>query len=368
MSYQLKDLYSPEFYEGFATTAASVLPDFNKKKFTRLIFDESWEERELKDRMKHTSRVLHEFMPGDFKKATPLLHKLVDQIENSAQKDLQLEFMFIPDYIERFGINHFSLSAKAMERVTQLASCEFAVRPFIVKYESKMLDKLYSWASHKDHRVRRLASEGCRPRLPWAMALPELKKDPSPIVPLLEKLIDDPAEWVRRSVANNLNDISKDNPETALSLFRKWKGKNENVDWVVKHGARTLLKQGRPDVMELFGFGAADSIEIKNFRITTPKVSIGEHLHFELDLVNKSKTDTLVRLEYGVYYLKANGSLSRKVFKISEKEYKAKSTSRIERRQSFQLITTRKYHTGGHELSVIVNGNESDPCTFELLS
>ena len=103
---------------------------------------------------------------------------------------------------------------------------------------------MLKWSKHKDPRVRRLASEGCRPRLPWAMALPDFKRDPSKILPILEQLKADSDVWVRKSVANNLNDISKDNPELAISIFKKWLGGNKETDWIVKHAARTLLKQG----------------------------------------------------------------------------------------------------------------------------
>ena len=107
--------------------------------------------------------------------------------------------------------------------------------------------------------VRRLASEGCRPRLPWAMALPNLKENPAPIIPILENLKNDPARFVRLSVANNLNDIAKDNPEIVIDLVKKWKGESKEVDWIIKHGCRTLLKQGNPEVMELFGFNSTIS-------------------------------------------------------------------------------------------------------------
>lgn len=162
--------------------------------------------------------------------------------------------MFFPDYIERFGMEDYAVAVGTMERLTAFTSCEFAVRPFIKKHEGQMLEQMLGWSEHSSHHVRRLASEGSRPRLPWAMALPKLKKDPSPILPILENLKVDSSEYVRRSVANNLNDISKDNPDVALSVFRDWIGHSPETNRIVKHGCRTLLKQGVPEAMELFGF------------------------------------------------------------------------------------------------------------------
>ena len=135
-----------------------------------------------------------------------------------------LEHMFIPDYIEVYGIDHFDLSMKAFETVTQFVSCEFAVRPFFIRYGNQMVNQMKIWSRHKNESVRRLSSEGSRPRLPWAMAIPALKKDPSPILPILENLKNDPSEDVRRSVANNINDIAKDHPDIVMKLGQRLEG------------------------------------------------------------------------------------------------------------------------------------------------
>lgn len=226
---------------------------------------------------------------------------------------------------------------------------------------------MLAWSKHEHWGVRRLASEGCRPRLPWAMALPNLKKDPTPIIPILENLKNDPARFVRLSVANNLNDIAKDNPEIVISLAKKWYGESAEVDWVVKHGCRTLLKQGNPEVMEIFGLGYVKDISIENFQISTPKVKVGDSLEFSFNLLNSSNKKNKVRLEYGLYYQKANGTLSKKVCKISEKEYAGNSVTQVSRKHSFRIVTTRKFHLGLHQVSVIINGNEFEKHDFELI-
>jgi 3-methyladenine DNA glycosylase AlkC len=281
---------------------------------------------------------------------------------------MALEYMFLPDYVEQYGRNDFTISVNAMEAITQYTSCEFAVRPYLIQYPIQMMEQMQRWSFHPHHAVRRFASEGCRPRLPWAMGLPALKKNPSPILPILEELKNDAADFVRRSVANNLNDNAKDPPDLVIKLARKWMGKTAETDWVVKHGCRTLLKQGRMEVMQLFGYGNTEYIAINNLEITTPKVAIGQYLHFDFELHNTNSEVTKIRLEYAIYYQKANGTLSKKVYKISEKTYDAHSITPVQRKQSFKLITTRKFHTGQHALAITVNGKEGPQHFFELLA
>ena len=197
------------------------------------------------------------------------------------------------------------------------------------------------------------------------MALPPLKKDPTPILPILESLKNDPSEYVRRSVANNINDIAKDNPEMVIEIAKKWKGISKEVDWVIKHGSRTLLKQGHPEILKYYGLGH-EGLEVSDFTIQTPKVAIGEYLEFLFKIKNTDTKPRTIRLEYGLYYLKKNGNQNRKVFKISERELTAGEEILIERKQSFKVITTRVFHKGEHRLSIIVNGVEKEELSFEL--
>jgi 3-methyladenine DNA glycosylase AlkC len=230
-----------------------------------------------------------------------------------------------------------------------------------------MMKQMLLWSKHEHWAVRRLSSEGCRPRLPWHMVLPKLKENPVPIIPILENLKNDTSEIVRKSVANNLNDIAKDNPETVIDLARKWQGLSKNIDGIIKHGCRTLLKQGNTEALELFGLNTLKNISIQNFQILTPKVEIGKSLEFSFKLWNNNNEKTKIRLEYGLYYQKANGTLSKKVCKISEKEYAENSITQINRKQSFRMVTTRVFHIGLHQVSIIINGNEFEKYDFELI-
>jgi 3-methyladenine DNA glycosylase AlkC len=363
----LKDLYSPSFYKNLVAALSAVMPNFNKQRFISQIFADDFNNKELKARMRHTSTVLHDFMPADFKTAAKVLEKLIRQLKKTGTAEDGLAYMFIPDYVERYGLDDFEAAVDALEAITQFVSCEFAVRPFLLKFNGKMISRMKKWSKHENFKVRRLASEGSRPRLPWAMAIPALKKDPSPILPILENLKNDPSDSVRRSVANSLNDIAKDHPGLVIGLARKWKGISRETDAIIKHGSRTLLKKGHAEILNHFGL-KAEQVHVSGFKILTPKVKMGKELVFSFQVANENKNKQTIRMEYGLYYLKANGQWTKKVFKISEKQAGPGVKWVVERKQSFRKITTRVFYPGKHKLSIIVNGEEKGVKMFELIT
>ena len=377
MAEPFKNMYNEQFFNRFTKDLKLVINDFNSREFVYQIMDDAWENRELKQRCSHITTILKKFLPADYKEAITKILELLDSVEDrlpdfskidDKKYGLTLEYgMILDNYVEQYGLDDYETSVKAIERITQFASCEFATHSFIVKYPTEMMKQMLIWSKHKHWGVRRLASEGCRPRLPWAMALPNLKENPAPIIPILENLKNDPARFVRLSVANNLNDIAKDNPQTVIDLAKRWQGESEEVDWIIKHGCRTLLKQGNPEIMELFGLDSIKNISIENLQISTPKVKVGNSLKFSFNLSNNSNKKTKIRLEYGIYYQKANGTLTKKVHKISEKEYAENSTTTITRKHSFKIVTTRKFHLGLHQVAIIINGNEFEKHNFELI-
>ncbi len=367
MAEALKLIYSKAFFEQLTKSLKETLPAFDKKAFLKAIYDKQWEQRELKDRMKHIAWVMHQFLSKDFKRDVKTLFILIECLRKNGARESSFEYMFLPEYVEVYGIDHPDLSIKAFEHITQFTSCEFAIRPFIKKHPEQFLAQMLLWTTHKSEHVRRLASEGCRPRLPWAMALPALKKNPTPILPILEKLKQDPSEYVRRSVANNLNDIIKDNPEIVLNLAKKWTGKHEHTDAILKHGTRTLLKQGHVEALSLFGFSADTNCEVLQFSLGQKQLKIGEHLYFSFQLCNNHKKNHKLRLEYRIYYVKSNGKQSAKIFKITENHFKTGEVHSFQRKQSFQDMTTRKHYHGVHKICLVVNGAELSSKTFKLV-
>jgi 3-methyladenine DNA glycosylase AlkC len=367
MSTLLKDLYSPSFYKLFAEVAAECIPSFNKKKFTAAIFDSDWDNKELKARMRHTTQALNRFLPGDFTQAANCIRAIITGLRKCGWKDGSFEYMFLPDYIENFGADDFDTSVQLIEFVTPFTSCEFAVRPFIIKYGDAMMQQMLVWSQHPNHHVRRLASEGSRPRLPWAIALPAFKKDPAPILPLLENLKNDPSEYVRRSVANNLNDIAKDNPGIVIDIARQWKGLSAETDAIIRHGCRTLLKKAHPAILDYYELSSSSKIRFSGFSVA-PRVAIGDKLEFSFTIKNNEPRPQTVRLEYGIYFLLQNGQLSRKVFKISERQLQPGEKLDISKQHNFKAITTRTFYAGAHQLSIIVNGKERASVDFELFA
>lgn len=365
MSSLFKDLYNPKFYEQLSNILVQTLARFDPKAFTQLIFNDQFEGYELKQRMSHTAQVLRQFMPCEFKQASLKLIEIVENLQMADIGEGSVEFMFLPQYVELYGIDDFEHSMTAFERVTQFTSAEFAVRPFIIKYPQAMLQQMQVWTKHQHPSVRRLASEGSRPRLPWAMALPSFKQQPQPLLDIINALYQDPDEVVRRSVANNLNDIAKDNVDFVLQFATNHLGENKNTDKLIKHACRTLLKQGNSEVLALFGLDS-EGLKVSNLVVKTPQVIIGDKLYFCFDIKNTKNESRVIRIEYGLYYLKKNGELARKVFKISERDIAAQALQIVERKQSFKVITTRVFYPGKHQLSIIINGREFIKESFML--
>ena len=366
MAEALKDVYTRAFFEQFLGAFQEVHPSLDKASFLAKIFTPSWRNLELKARISHIAEVMQHFLPADFKLAAPILIQLCKQLKSDGIKG-GYEHLFIPEYIEKQGLSEEKIALNCIEKVTQFVSCEFAIRPFIAQHQEPVLNQLLKWSKNPDENVRRLASEGCRPRLPWSPALVEFKNDPSPILPILENLKADSSLYVKKSVANNLNDISKDHPELFLQLAKKWIGKNEHSDWIVKHAARTLLKDGNAEAMQLFGYAANEQLNVKHFQLANKSLKLGEQLIFSFLLENQANEVLKVRLEYGIYFKKQNGSNTRKVFKISEKSLKPKEQLKVQKAHTIKAISTRKYYEGTQFICLILNGVELEKLPFELI-
>jgi len=360
----LKDLYSPAFYEKLSASLLDTVPAFDRTLFLERIFTADFEQKELKERMAHTTAVLHTFFPADYPAAVALLKTLIHRLRLDFRQE-GLEFIFLPDYIATYGLDNYDASIDALEFVTQFVTCEFGIRPFILRYYEPMLAQMERWSLHESPKVRRLASEGSRPMLPWGMGIPALKKDPLVNLKLLENLKNDPSESVRRSVANHLNDLSKHHPTVVIGLARQWQGNSPETDALIRHGLRTLLKQSHPEIMDYYGLDS-HGISFSGFRVHTPAVAIGDSLDFSFEIENQGPART-IRLEYVIYYKRQQEQVSRKVFKISERSYAPGETAVIYRRQSFRPITTRRYYAGKQQLAILLNGAEQAAVDFELL-
>ena len=360
MAEQLKYLYNEKFVEQLSGSINSYFNEFKKQDFYNSIFDNTWDELELKQRMRHISTIIYDYLPSDYKESINILKQTYKEMDSFG---FRLENIIFQDFVELYGLEHWDISMDALECFTRNCSSEFAIRQFILKDEDKAMKQMLLWAKSDDHEVRRLASEGCRSRLPWAVALPSFKKDPSKVVDVLELLKDDESKYVQKSVANNINDISKDHVDTVIDIVKDWKGHSKDRDWILKHGSRTLLKASNKEILELFDYKNPASLKVENFTCSDT-VKEGEEVHFSFDVVTLEKMNKL-RVEYKIDFLRANGKHNSKVFKISEVDDFI-GTKSINKKYSFKAISTRRYYLGEHRVSVIINGIVLQESCFKL--
>jgi len=361
MAEQLKYLFSEEFVDLIINKTKKHYLSFDEESFKNTVFDMSWEKLELKERMRHIVLVFNTFLPLDYVEQLNILKKVKSDLNYDSS--MAFQSMIFQDFVEVYGLEDYENSIIALEVFTINSSSEFAIRQFILKYEDKTMNQMKIWAKDKNEHIRRLASEGCRPRLPWAISLPIFKKDPFKVLEIIELLKHDKSKYVQKSVANNLNDISKDNPRLVIDFVRKNLGNSKDLDWICKHASRTLLKKGEKEILELFGFISSSVINIINFDYDK-SVEISNHLNFSFTLQSDEVLGNL-RVEYFIYYKKANEKHSKKIFMISQNEIKIKEKDFV-KKQSFKNMTTRKHYLGEHFISIVINGIEKEKRSFTL--
>ena len=349
MAKLLKDLYNKEYLNVLIAEIKKVYKDFASSAFVELVFNEEYEQKELKQRMRHISTSMGLFLPFEYEKNIQILKEVFKKMPTK----YALENMIFQDFVEVYGLDDFEVSLKALEVFTEGSSSEFAIRQFILKYPKETMLQMKSWTSSNSLHVRRLASEGCRPRLPWAIALNCFKTNPVQVIEILELLKDDVSAYVRKSVANSLNDISKDNPNIVKKLAKEWLHVEPKRGALIKYGCRTLLKAGDTDVLELFGFTKPDSLHVEEFECSS-EVRVGEYLEFSF-LLKSAKNLGKLRIEYKLHFLRANKTYGVKVFKILELSSTCRE-KKINKRHSFKTISTRKYYAGVQKVEIIING------------
>jgi 3-methyladenine DNA glycosylase AlkC len=362
----LKAIYSEKFFTTYLKDVKQLLPNLKVELFLEQIFSEDWEQKELKQRMTHIAFVLRNLLDPSYPKAIQQIIDLIQIHRSDKSNGFNFECMFYPEFVTNFGLDDFETSIHAIEQITQFTSCEFTVRHFLNTYPEQMIAQMQAWSKHPHAYIRRLSSEGMRTKLPWAIKVPYLQENPTLIHPILEYLVNDESEWVRKSVANNLNDLSKDFPDFVKNFTKKWLNHSDEVNKVLKHACRTMLKKGDEECLKLFGVGYNDSIQLIGFNLQTPKIKIGESLIFDFELENKDSQDILVRIEYVIYFLRNKLAHYPKVFKISEKNINSTSIIKMQKVHSFKEITTRKFYKGEHFISLTINGVSYEKVAFDL--
>lgn len=369
MAEPLINQYGADVPQAIARMITAAHPRFESRKFVTDVL-RGYDALALMPRGKHIAQALRRHLPPDYPVAIDILLASLDQPHGRPAGLSMASFLYLPHtlFVAQFGLDHFEDSMRAQHALTQRFTAEFSIRAFLQKHEAATLARFRQWATDPSEHVRRLVSEGSRPRLPWASRLPAFQKNPAPVLTLLELLKDDPALYVRRSVANNLNDIGKDHPDLLAKTARQWlKGASDNRRWIVQHALRSAVKRGETGALGALGFGKSAEVSVSDARITPKRVVMGEKVNIAFDVSNTSNKAQQVLVDFCIHYVKASGKTSAKVFKLKVLDLAPKETVRLSKTVSTAEMTTRKHHAGKHRVDVLLNGQARELGVFELV-
>ena len=368
MAEPLKNSFGSDVVEAVAVMIVRVDQSFDRNRFLALSLD-GYDSLELTPRARRISDALAETLPTDRRRALNVITRsLGPEIEESELTGMEgfryLPFVF---FVADHCGDHFDEAMAAQYELTKRFTAEFSIRTFIERYPDETLDRLSIWAGDDNVHVRRLVSEGTRPRLPWAPQLKRFREDPAPVLELLELLKDDEEEYVRRSVANNLNDIAKDHPYIVVRIAGQWWNDDENRRRLVRHGLRTLIRQGDPGALAILGFGTDSPTQVETVVVEPAFVDIGDSVRITIELVNPSDAPSEVLVDIVVHFVKANGSTSPKVFKGGERSLAPGGVATVSKLISVAQLSTRKHYPGTHLVEIQINGRLEPGGSFEIL-
>lgn len=368
-----KNFFNAELIAQMGDHLNRVDDTFDAERFTRLATT-GLDALELKQRADHIRQALETCLPPEYRHACrtmlAALHVEADvDLSNTSMDELGIRgwsIMPMADYVARNGLDDFDFSMDVLKELTKRFSSEFAVRAFFLADTGRALRHALEWAQDGNFHVRRLASEGSRPRLPWGLRLPMFVDDPSPLMGILERLRDDPHEYVRRSVANNLNDIAKDHPDLIAATASHWmEGAGAERRKLVRHACRTLIKQGHTATLQALGY-AEPEVTVSALDVATPAVTLGGPLEFAISVTSQAGHTQPLIIDYVIHHRKANGATSPKTFKWKVMDLPAGKTVAITKRHTIRPITTRVYYPGLHHLEIQINGERFARADFDL--
>jgi 3-methyladenine DNA glycosylase AlkC len=369
--FSLKDhLFNKEKVARVSSEIASVYPEFKKKQFIHDVTTK-FPELELMERMYWMRACLREYLPADYRVAVEILIKsLPSPLSTELTDDDFGDYIYgaYGNFVSEYGATaqDVDFSLAALREMTTRFSCEFPIRVFIDAFPEKTLAVFVAWSADGHYHVRRLVSEGTRPKLPWGK---NISLDYTIPIPFLDILHADSTRFVTRSVANHLNDISKIDPELSIKTLNRWKSQKiqseKELDFITRHSLRTLIKKGHMGALNMLGFSSVKmSTEVI---IRTPEVKIGESLVFDITIQSQSKIKESLMIDYILYFQKAAGSLAPKTYKITKTSIRPGETISLTKHQLLREMSTRKIHTGKHQVELQINGQKSGKHTFHLI-
>jgi 3-methyladenine DNA glycosylase AlkC len=365
----LKNSYGTDIPERIADMIAAVYPGFDRDAFMAEALA-GYNALELTARARQIANALGRVLPMDRQRAIEIvITSLGPEIGESELKGLG-PFIYLPHvfFVAEHGLDAYDTAMQAQYELTKRFTAEFSIRVFLERHPEETLVRLRAWANDPNVHVRRLVSEGSRPRLPWAPRLQRFQKDPGPVLELLELLKDDPEEYVRRSVANNLNDIAKDHPDRVVRVARDWwNGASHDRRRLVRHALRTLVKAGHPGALAILGYGADSPVLVRQATCQPPRVEIGGKVRIEVELHNPTDREAGVLADLRVHFVKANGSRSAKVFKGGEAVLGPGERTTIRKTVSVAQHSTRTHYPGEHAVEIMLNGRVLPGPVFEVV-
>ncbi len=337
-----------------ADSIETTYPSFNRKAF--LSAAKELEPLELKQRVRLVREHLKAHLPESFPKAVKILLKSLD-----AKLIDGFELWPYTDFVQTYGLDHFDESMAAIYKLTQLFTGEFAVRPFLKRYPKETLSLFEKWAKDKNVHVRRLSSEGSRPNLPWGERVREISQDPEATLTILETLKYDPELYVRKTVANHLNDLSHKHAKLVLNTLKTWgktvpEGHEKEFNWMKARALRTLIKKGDLGALSLLGISSQTQFQVPLLKLQADRIKLGETLTFSFDLKSQAKKEQSVLVNYIIGHVNSRGELSPKVFRLRTFQVPAGETITVKKNHSVKPITTRRYYSGKHTLEIQING------------
>ena len=356
----LKEIFNAERLQHIATEMTEVYPAFDAKAFLKRA-KSGLAELSVMQRMARVSECLHAVLPLGYEASLEVLRALAPRLNSGFVS------MCLPHYVATYGAERFELSMDALKYFTAFGSSEFAIRHFLRRDIERTLKLMHDWSLDDNEHVRRLASEGSRPRLPWSFRLEQIQADPRLAADILDNLKADSSLYVRKSVANHLNDITKDHPDWVLGLIEGWSLDNKHTAWIARHALRSLIKQGNQRALAIIGAGGKPEVEIMDVQVNPPVIGLGEKITLSFAVKSTVAASQRLVIDYAIDYVKANGSTSAKVFKLKALTLPGQSTEHLSRGQHIKELTTRRHYAGKHAVHVLVNGERLASTAFEIL-
>ena len=369
MAEPLKNHFGENIPYVISEMISSVYPSFPQNSFiTESLEDYAY--LELMQRAWKIAHALRKYLPGDYSQAINILIASLGPKLETTENFGMAPFLYLPHvfFVAEYGLNYFEVSMQAQYELTQRFTAEFSLRPYLEKFPQETLAQLKIWVKDESPHVRRLVSEGSRPRLPWASRLCQFQKNPKPILKILELLKDDPSLYVRRSVANHLNDIGKDHPELLIKVTKQWLHEaSEQRCWLVHHALRSAIKRGDLQALAVLGFNKPVRITIHQSNITPSIVSIGESINVQFSIKNTDCKIQKLLVDFRIHFIKSNGKSSQKVFKLKKIKLEGGEILELNKRVSLAEMTTRKHYPVIHLIDVLINGQVVHLGKFELV-